>query len=494
MCDRNRSCRAQPRAPGGPSRVRTRLTPTGLRLLCVTAILVGTAQATPPDYATFRREQRADYEPDALDLLRIWVVNVEQGDGIIIQLPRRCNYDPDPDDERPDRTERVDVLIDGGSVPRSEAWRIQDFLGRLYREEAPLIKHAVITHHDTDHVVGLIGLLEGCGATFDTVYHNGLASYRPGHRGFPTDRRPDSPAVFTYVRPRLRCGMAFLYGEGHEHAGKINGQYLIQDLAGLRAALDGQDLQGLYEELAEAIVWNAEDNGLSGFRRAYAGGPIIAEREKELGRDLSGVEFEVIWPLETLSPYGRNDWAETINGNSVTFVLRYRQFEMLFTGDHNEESEEALLDHLRAEGCLGVLNCDVLKVPHHGSSHACERFFQTVAPVVSVASMGDQGFRSKAMNRGAWQHPSTEVIGWLGGPHRIYHTFVHERCFRWDGITTEAARQSMIERTHVLDETDGQWFRLVELPLDYGEPNQPPTVRQTRRGNGTRWIRAEGQN
>ena len=467
-----------------------------LGLTAFVCALVSTAWASPPDYATFGREQRLDHVPQAMDVLRIWIVNVEQGDGIIIQLPRRYDYDPDPDDGQSERTERVDILIDGGSTPRSEDWRMQDFLERLYAGGRPAVEYTVITHHDMDHVVGLIHLLEGSEATFDTVYHNGLASYKPGHRGFPQKRRPDRPAVYTYKRPRLRCGMAFLYPEGHEHAGRIDGQYLIEDLASLRAALGAQELHGLYEELAEAIIWNADDYGLSAFQRAYAGAAFVTEREQELGRDLSGVEFDVLWPLEVLSPYGRSDWGQTINGNSVTFRLRYGEFEMLFTGDHNEKSEEALLEHLRAEGRLDLLDCDVLKVPHHGSSHACERFLKGLGsgPVISVASMGDEGFKSKAMNPRAWQHPSTDVIRWLGGSHRVYHTFIHERRFTWPDITTETARGRMIEQTHILIETDGRWFRLVELPLDHAEPNQPPSVQQTRRGNGTRWIRARGEN
>lgn len=104
--------------------------------------------------------------------------------------------------------------------------------------------------------------------------------------------------------------------------------------------------------------------------------------------------------------------------------------------------------------------------------------------------MGNAGFKSKAMYRGNREHPSTDVIEWLGRPHRFYTTFVHERRFKWSSITTEAERQARIEQTHILVETDGKWFRLVELPVDEAGPQEPPSVVSTRRGNGTRWIRA----
>ena len=165
---------------------------------------------------------------------------------------------------------------------------------------------------------------------------------------------------------------------------------------------------------------------------------------------------------------------------------------MVFTGDQNDKSEPALLNFLQTENKMDLLDCDMLKVPHHGSSHGVQEFFkrQGFEPVLAVASMGDVGFKSKQMSSGAWEHPSTDVIEWLGGPHRVYHTFAQEKAFKWDDIVSEAKRQSMIEKAHILIETDGKWFRLVEIPVDSGSPLHPPTVTQTRRGNGTQWIKA----
>jgi hypothetical protein len=202
----------------------------------------------------------------------------------------------------------------------------------------------------------------------------------------------------------------------------------------------------------------------------------------------------MLWPENRLFAYGGNDWGKTINGNSLAFRLTYRDFSMLFTGDLNDESEERLLDALAARDQLDLLDCDVLKVPHHGSSHAAERFFtdSLLRPVVSVVSLGDQGFRSKATNgAGAWQHPSPQVIQWLGGAHRVYSTFTHEKRFRWEEIKTEADRQAMIEKTHILIETDGHWFRIVEVPVEGSGGIAVPSVYGVRRGNGTRWIAAK---
>ncbi len=48
----------------------------------------------------------------------------------------------------------------------------------------------------------------------------------------------------------------------------------------------------------------------------------------------------------------------------------------------------------------------------------------------------------------------------------------------------------MQELTHVLIETDGKMFRVVEVDVEEGDPNQPLTVNLVKRANGTRWIKA----
>lgn len=450
----------------------------GLAAIC--SIALGRAVATPPDYKTFERTQKADYAPEPDDLLRIWMIYVAQGDGLLIQLPPKFNYDPDELDDDKTLSERIDVLIDGGAMPKSDARRAADFVRAVYPGEDPIIEHAVITHHDFDHVAGLAHLLMN-DIPCVNIYHNGLASYRAGTRNFPRDTRP-SDAIFKFQAGRLTRGMAFL----EPGTDRMKSEYLIDDLAGLRTEFDAQHLQGVYENLADAVLGGA----VTTFQRVHEGSDFISDAERNQRVELAQIEWDLLWPLNPTRKYG--DWGETINGNSVTFRLKYRDFEMLFTGDQNEKSEQAFLEHLKAEGKLDLLSCDVLKVPHHGSAHAYEDFFthERLDPVVSVCSMGKTGFRSKRISRSFWQHPDTSVIKWLGGSHRVYHTLIHERRFRWQDLDTWDKHEAMYEYSHILIETDGVWFRIVELPLD-GDPTRPPTVRQTRRGNGTRWIRAK---
>jgi len=72
-----------------------------------------------------------------------------------------------------------------------------------------------------------------------------------------------------------------------------------------------------------------------------------------------------------------------INDNSVAFMLQYRHFRMLFTGDAGSAAEQRFLDE-------GVdLHADVLKVGNHGSAYgSTPAFIAAVAPRYAIVSVG----------------------------------------------------------------------------------------------------------
>jgi competence protein ComEC len=87
--------------------------------------------------------------------------------------------------------------------------------------------------------------------------------------------------------------------------------------------------------------------------------------------------------------------------NNSSLVLRLTAAggqTVLLTGDVEKEAQQALLD-------LGVpLAADVLKVPHHGSSHQLPEFLSAVRPRITVTSVG-------AVN--PFGHPSATTLGRL---------------------------------------------------------------------------------
>ena len=106
--------------------------------------------------------------------------------------------------------------------------------------------------------------------------------------------------------------------------------------------------------------------------------PIVYPRAGTIWRTDDGVTLAFLGPS---LPFirGRN----AINDNSITFMLRYKHFRMLFTGDAGATAEQRFL-------AAGVdLRADVLKVGHHGSAYASSaQFLAAVQPRYAIISVG----------------------------------------------------------------------------------------------------------
>jgi competence protein ComEC len=106
--------------------------------------------------------------------------------------------------------------------------------------------------------------------------------------------------------------------------------------------------------------------------------PIVHPRAGMVWQTNDGVTLTFIGPQ---LPYigGKN----AINDNSVAFILQYRSFRMLFTGDAGVAAEQRFL----AEGV--DLHADVLKVGHHGSAYSSSpEFIAAVHPRYAIISVG----------------------------------------------------------------------------------------------------------
>lgn len=89
---------------------------------------------------------------------------------------------------------------------------------------------------------------------------------------------------------------------------------------------------------------------------------------------------------------------EDKNTGSLVFLMSYRKFDMLFTGDMDEEAEQRLL----IKNVLNDTDVEVLKVAHHGSATASSaKFLSALNPDVSLVSVAEN-------NR--YGHPAKEVM------------------------------------------------------------------------------------
>lgn len=181
----------------------------------------------------------------------------------------------------------------------------------------------------------------------------------------------------------------------HGHADHING---------LKSVMEKMDVKRL-------VVADAEDSEMNGLidyavsrgipvERADQGDIIYAEK---------GLELKAVYPLDdkSLMPSGR-----TSNANELSLVTRldYAGFSALFTGDIGFTAENLMLGQ-------ELLDCDLIKVPHHGSRYSSgEEFIRQVSPAVAVISVGE--------NR--YGQPSYEVEErYAASGARLYETIRH---------------------------------------------------------------------
>ena len=106
--------------------------------------------------------------------------------------------------------------------------------------------------------------------------------------------------------------------------------------------------------------------------------PIVYPRASMVWRTDDGVTLTFIGPS---LPFIQSN--NTINDNSIAFVLQYRRFRMLFTGDAGVAAEQRFLH----EGIY--LHAEVLKVGHHGSAYSSSpAFIAAVHPKYAIISVG----------------------------------------------------------------------------------------------------------
>lgn len=109
----------------------------------------------------------------------------------------------------------------------------------------------------------------------------------------------------------------------------------------------------------------------------------------DLGKN---VEIQIFSPLEDISSDNLNDYSPIIK---ITFV----NSSFLFTGDAEVSTESMILSE------NNNLNCDILKVGHHGSSTSTSsNFLASVNPSVAIISVGKNN---------SYGHPTSEILSLL---------------------------------------------------------------------------------
>jgi competence protein ComEC len=97
---------------------------------------------------------------------------------------------------------------------------------------------------------------------------------------------------------------------------------------------------------------------------------------------IGNARIEPLAPFVETSVKERNDYYD-LNDESMVFRIKSGVFSILFTGDIGKEVEAVLVRHPE------LLNCNVLKLAHHGSRKSSSmEFLRAASPGIAVASAG----------------------------------------------------------------------------------------------------------
>lgn len=104
-------------------------------------------------------------------------------------------------------------------------------------------------------------------------------------------------------------------------------------------------------------------------------------------------QFQILWP-DSQNMIADNG----INNNSILAKFVCRDFRMLFTGDIEEKAEKEILEKYENSN---ILDCDVLKVAHHGSkSSSIQEILEKITPKIAVIGVGENNYG----------HPNKDVL------------------------------------------------------------------------------------
>ena len=330
-------------------------------------------------------------------LLRLSMIDVQQGDGLILETPG----------------DKV-IFIDGGDNQLFARHAAARFRGTT--DAKPLVVDLMlVTHGDADHFDGLNELKKSetnsdpkkrIFVAPKRYYHNGIVK-RPGKKPDGKTRKETEMLGAT----KLVNGVPMITG-------------LVDDPASLPAS----------ERNAPFNAWMTTLAALDVRTNAVTGKAVERRRIDHRATDAfdflndEEVRVELLGPIAEDTPApglrfmrdppddaslmlgtaaaGGGSWSasHTINGHSIAFRLRYRNVRFMFTGDLNQESSQKLREAFPNTS----FRAEILKAPHHGSADFDMEFLKEVGPVVSLISSGDESELKEYI------HPRATLMSGLG--------------------------------------------------------------------------------
>lgn len=321
-------------------------------------------------------------------LLELYVIDVGQGDGLLVVTP-----------------EGHHLMIDGGNVRKNQpsGKNAADFVDWKFHRDyrtwgadgniEPIIRldAMIASHCDLDHFGGLLDLMDledpknaaelGCDdVRIETLYQAGLSWW-----------------VTQKVEPdgKIKLGR-WLGPVSDNHYTRLLTDRAVAEAA--TARLDDPDtdtLSGSWGRFVRAATRSKRSSGEnSAIKRLSTSTDSYLPGFEPDSQD-SSVTIRVLGPIEgtmadhpALVKFPDGDSKNT-NGHSVVLRLDYGDRRLLLTGDLNTHSQNLIMDHFGPSGFLKEFRCDVAKGCHHGSHDVSLRFLDGLRPLATIISSGD---------------------------------------------------------------------------------------------------------
>ncbi len=337
------------------------------------------------------------------EVLKVNFVDVQQGDGAVIESP-----------------DGKVILVDGG-----DNQMFARYLAGRFRDTTPdnpkQIDCILVTHGDADHFAGLPEILksEKNKEERKRFFMQPLRYYQNGLVKRPDKINGKAVAETAMFGPAKIVGSDLLITDLVDNLLDVPDTEMNKPFRNWKATLAEYNKRKAMEfrrlEFDDTTAFQFFNNSARNMKIEVFG-PLVTEEGgvrglKFLGNPPTGprVGHESL-DLET-KPFTGYSASHTINGHSIVFRLSYGRFSYLFCGDLNDEASRFLVNE--QNGGRLKLKSEVYKVPHHGSADFSGAFIQAVSPVVSVVSSGDENTRKEYI------HPRATLMGALGKYSRV---------------------------------------------------------------------------
>ncbi len=334
-------------------------------------------------------------------VMRVSMVDVQQGDGMIIETP------PDDNDET-----KI-VFVDGGDNKLFARHAAARFRHRGSSDGEPLaVDLMLVTHGDADHFEGLNHIRNSEEEARESVrlfihpkriYHNGLIKGPSSLKNAMFGKTVEHGGVPAIVD---------LYDDPTDDAAAKNTKFKPW-----AATIDKWRERGDIE--TRRVAFGMDEDDLFGFLgdvEVEIQGPFpIKVVDPDDGEEKDALPFlhsppsSVLVHLEDDTDADKSlSASHTINGHSIALRLTYGNVRFSLTGDLNQESMHEMRKHLAPE----QLEAEIVKAPHHGSHEFDLDVLRDMRPVVTLISSGDESARKEHI------HPRATLVNAAGSVSR----------------------------------------------------------------------------